>query len=158
MPDPRPKWPDWRCVYAAGNGLGWCNEPATHRAHAVAGSSAWWHYCEGHAPAGAERIPADELYYSVRVIGVLELAGLPGDPGESVEQLLAQLRWAVESRGGRLTVCATRVQVTAPAAASAPPLRLVGREGDEAQPAKRGPVRQPGRPEWVSQPRSRRRA
>lgn len=140
------------------NGVGWCNEPAKFRAHPLEASATWWHYCGGHKPAGAEPIPRAELYYTVRVIGSLELAGVPGDPDESTEQLLKRLHWAVEAAGGRLTVHATRVQVTTPAAVGAPPLRLVVGDAGECPPADPAPVRQPGRPAWLSWPRSRRRA
>jgi hypothetical protein len=158
MPQPPENWPDWRCCFPTADGPGWCNLAANFRAHPLEASSTWWHYCERHKPAGAERIPRHELYYTVRVIGVLELAGLPGDPGDSVEELLKRLRWTVEAAGGRLTVAATRVQVTAPAAAGAPQLRLVDREGEEPPAALPVSVRQPGRPAWLSWPRSRRRA
>jgi hypothetical protein len=158
MAYPPRNWPDWRCCLPTGQPPGWCNLPATRRAHPLEASSTWWHYCDKHAPADAEPIPRRELYYTVRVIGVLELAGLPGDPDDSVDELLRRLQWAVEAAGGRLTVAATRVQVTAPAAAGAPPLRLVGREGEEWPPELPAPVRQPGRPAWLSWPRSRRRA
>lgn len=158
MPHPPRNWPDWRCCFPEANGLGWCNAPATRRAHPLERSKTWWHYCAGHAPDGAEPIPKNELYYTVRVVGVLELAGLPGEPDDSVDDLVRRLRWAVESAGGRLEVCATRVQVTTPAAVGVSTLRLVGETGAEAPEPLRGPVRQPGRPAWASQPRSRRRA
>jgi hypothetical protein len=158
MPHPPRSWPDWRCCFPTANGPGWCNEEAKFRAHPLEQSSTWWHYCEKHRPAGAEPIPRRELFYTVRLIASLELAGLPGDPEDSVEELVKRLRWAIESAGGRLSVHATRVQVTAPAAAGAPPLRLVGREGDEPGPELPAAVRQPGRPAWLSWPRSRRRA
>ena len=158
MTDRARDWPDWRCCHPEGRGPGWCNARATSRAHPLERSTTWWHYCAQHAPDGAEPIPRRELYYTVRIVGVLELAGLPGDPDDSVEDLVRRLRWAVEAAGGRLEVAATRVQVTAPAATGASQLRLVGEGEEKAPPPFPAPVRQPGRPAWLSWPRSRRRA
>lgn len=134
-------FPRWICSATEPSCGHVCGLTATHVKPWASDGSYFRVYCEGHAPEGAQAIPADTRFVVTRIELRVAVASLPGDLDDAAVKAVRAVSHALDGAGAAIVGIHVKGGTASETPLEASPLRL--QLAGRAEPAVRG-----DRPFW----------